>query len=899
MLISIFVFSRGGPLSLQRSMQKKTNALHRGSAPAGLTGLPWKKALLSSAATLALLGVSLEAKALALGAVTVHSALGEPLRAEIEVPQISSEEAASFQASVASPQAFSAAGVDYSPSLAGARLSLQRRPNGQAYLRLISERPINEPFLGVVIEANWATGRIVRDYTMLVDPPGRPVAAAPRPPQNTSAAPRPSVAPAITAQQVNRAESSPTPPRPARASKAIQPRSARTNNGGGGSQVTVQRGDTAFKIASNSLPESVSLDQMLMAMLRANPDAFIRGNINLMKAGAVLNMPSAEQASSISRSEARQAVATHSRNFQEFRRGLAQNAPRTQVEAASRSASGRVAANVQDGPSSPPASDRLTISKGTADAAAIPSAAETGLAQSRQAQEQSERIAELNRNIDELARLKEPASAAPAPGTASIAVPTGAMESASAASSAAEAPAATSASAPPAAASAPSPASAPRPASAPSPASAPAPVAKPAPVETAEPSFLDTLTENPLLPVAGAGLLALLAAYGVYRSRQKKNGTDPLNDALADSRVPADSFFGASGGKRVDTSESADRTGNQSSMMYSPSQIESAGDVDPVAEAEVYLAYGRDAEAEKILKEALRVYPGKVSIQRKLAEIYAKRRDVRALEAVATEIRAASGGTGADWDQVRELGQKLDPTNELYASGVTHTRSGFGIVAPQPDFDVDTLQEEPSITSRIEDKKPQPDVADGLDLNLDDALVTPEPSAKAGKNAASSVPAIAPGAIAAATSSAGNQPTASKASADSPSTSDLAPLDFDLSLSDLDSPKSASAGAPPPAPVKEPTKADSLDLADPSNDSGMIEFDLDALSADPETRTSDLLPEQPEESEEDPLSTKLALAREFHAIGDTEGALSLVKEVVSEADGPIKARAERFLSELS
>ena len=869
-------------------MQNKTNALHRGSAQAGLTGLPWKKALLSSAASIALFGVNLEAHALALGAVTVRSALGEPLRAEIEVPQISSEEAASFKASVASPQAFGAAGIEYSPALAGARLSLQRRPNGQAYLRLVSDRPVNEPFLGVVIEANWATGRLVRDYTMLVDPPGRPVASAPVPPPTASAAPQSAGTPATVAEQIGRGEAAQRPARPTRAARESQPRTTpRTSSAAsanGGAQVTVQRGDTAYNIASRNLPDGVSLDQMLMAMLRANPDAFIRGNVNLMKAGAVLNMPSAEQANSMSRSEARRAMVTHSRDFQEFRRALAQNAPGARVEAASRSASGRVAANVQDGQSASPAPDRLTISKGSADAASAPGGAEAGLAQSRQAQEQSERIAELNRNIEELARLKDPATASPAPGTPAINVPAGATEPASAAPSAVEAPPAATASAPPAAT------------------PSPAPAPKPSPMEVSEPSFLDTLTENPLLPVAGAGLIALLAAYGVYRSRQKKNGSDPLNDALSDSRVSADSFFGASGGKRVDTSESSDRAGPQSSMMYSPSQIESAGDVDPVAEAEVYLAYGRDTEAEKILKEALRVYPGKISIQRKLAEIYAKRLDARALEAVATAIRTATGGIGADWEQVRELGQKLDPGNKLYASGLNAPKTAPSAAPEHPDFDVDTLQEEPSISSRIAEDGQQPGSPASLDLSLDDALVKPEAFTQASKPAGTSASGIAASVATAAASTVGSKPVASEPPADSASASDLAPLDFDLSLSDLTSPDTISKAAPSPEPAAKAAKAAPPDMPKASSgpsDSGMIEFDLEALSVDPETRTADLLTDQPDESEDDPLSTKLALAREFHAIGDTEGALSLVREVVAEASGPIKARAERFLSELS
>ena len=161
-------------------MHKNTVTDREGiSAPARAAGIPLlKKAALASATALALLSISLDAQAVALGAIAVRSALGEPLRAEVEIPQISSEEASTFQANMASPQAFRAAGVDYSAALAGARVTLQRRPNGQAYLRIVGTRPINEPYVGVVIEANWANGRIVRDYTLLLDPPTREAAPA-------------------------------------------------------------------------------------------------------------------------------------------------------------------------------------------------------------------------------------------------------------------------------------------------------------------------------------------------------------------------------------------------------------------------------------------------------------------------------------------------------------------------------------------------------------------------------------------------------------------------------------------------------------------------------------------------------------------------------------------------
>jgi len=885
--------------------------------------------VLASAASLAMLGLSLEAQALALGAITVRSALGEPLRAEIEVPQISSEEAESFQASLASPEAFRAAGVEYSPALAGARLSLQRRLNGQAYLRLVSDRPVNEPFLGVVIEANWATGRMVRDYTMLVDPPSRAAAPAPTPPQ-LAEAPPPITRPSVAEQVTRPARPDTSQARPAPSAQASRPQSLSADGGG---RVTVRRGDTAYRIATNHLPEGVSLDQMLMAMLRANPNAFIRGNVNLMKAGAVLDIPGTEQAQALSRGEASRSVAAQTRDFHEYRRGLAQNAPRTEVEAASQSASGQVSASVQES-AAPAAADRLTISKGTADAASdtasAPSQAETGLAQTRQAQEQAERIAELNRNIAELARLQNPAAGSEAAGgTPSIAVPAGAVPGASAAAASDSAPAATGATLAPVdaasaaaspgnaasaedsasvaaadAASAASPGTTPA-EPAPAPAPPPSPVAKPAPLNVEEPSFVDALKENPLLPIAGAGLLALLAAYGVYRSRQKKKDTAPLDSALTESRPQSDSFFGSSGGQHVDTTSEKPSlsAAAPSSMMYSPSQIDTAGDVDPVAEADVYLAYGRDLQAEEILKEALRVHPGKVSIQRKLVEIYVKRRDARAVEALATEIHAATGGTGSDWAYVREQGRKLDPENKLYAltdfsadaGGAVDTTAAF-----KQGFSADTS---PMSTRLMDDKLPSE--LPSLDLDLSDAPLKADPVKPSG--VATTLAATSAGVAAAGAAAALRPPAAAPAAAEprpatsAPAKSELTPLDFDLDL-DLGAPE--RKGASEPTAPDSSVPGSSAAATPPTTvgaelDSGMIEFDLEALSVDPDSRVSELRTEQPDDADDDPLSTKLALAREFHAIGDTEGALSLIKEVVAEASGPLKARAERFLKELS
>ena len=142
------------------------------------------------------LGSSLpgDALALALGRATVQSALGEPLRAEIDIPEISADEVASLRAIVAAPDAFRAAGLEYNQSLAGLQISLQQRPDGRSYLRLSSARAVNDPFVDLILEANWASGRIVRDYTLLFDPPTMRQAPV------TSLAPVLSSAPSAAAQ---------------------------------------------------------------------------------------------------------------------------------------------------------------------------------------------------------------------------------------------------------------------------------------------------------------------------------------------------------------------------------------------------------------------------------------------------------------------------------------------------------------------------------------------------------------------------------------------------------------------------------------------------------------------------------------------------------------------------
>lgn len=846
-----------------------------------------------------------DALALALGRVTVQSALGEPLRAEIDVPDINAAEASSLRVTLAPGDTYRAAGVDVNPALNGLEITLQRRADGRSYLRLRGPNAVNEPFVDLIVEANWATGRLVRDYTLLFDPPNlrastpqpapvAPRATAPSPaPAPAAAAPAPAPSPAPAAPVT----AAPRPaPAPAPASAAPAPVSDAQR------QVTVQRGDTAGAIAMANRPANVSLDQMLVAMLQANPNAFIDGNVNRIRAGAVVDLPSRAEASAIDASEARQTIAAQSRDFDEYRRRLAGAVPAAQVDTAQREAAGRVQTEVQDRGAPAPSSDRLTLSRPQGGAAGTGSEAQ--IAQQRQSSDAAQRSAELQRNIDELAKLdsqaKAPAAPAPAPAPAAAATPAPAAPA-----PAAEAPAASPAPAPAAETPAPAPAEAAAPAPTPAPApapvvAAPRPPAVPAPAVD-EPGFLSSLTDNPLLLPAAGGLLALLAGLGLWRVRQRKANAN-VDSSFLESRLQPDSFFGSSGGQRIDTAEAM---ASGSSMVYSPSQLDAAGDVDPVAEADVYLAYGRDLQAEEILKEAMRSTPTRVAIHTKLLEIYAKRRDARAFEVVASEAFGLTQGDGPEWERACELGRELDPTNPLYhpggkpvpKAGLAAATAAGGLHAFGPS--TVNLDSQASTGAGPLDLD--------LDIPIDDAPASrPVPAERPDMAAMSDLDDLE-------ATEALTAPTASPASAPSSMS-----MDFDL---DLPSPANeAERSATTPADIEVPSLGQGapdsisapnfdLDLKTTSTKGGLtpepagslMDFNLDGLNLDLDSGHKEPVTMAPagDLTEENPLETKLSLAEEFRAIGDFEGARSLAEEVLAEASGPLKAKASTFLADLT
>jgi pilus assembly protein FimV len=875
----------------------------------------WQLSLLSAAIALALGITSTDASALALGRLNVQSALGEPLRAEIDVTEITAAEAENMKVHIASSEAFRAAGVAYSAALADVRVSLQRRANGRYVVRLAGSRSLNDPFVDLLVEANWNSGRIVRDYTVLLDPPGSRQATALLAPQTSMAAPvQPRDPQAQSPAPVVVQAAAPRRQRPAPVPVTVAKAPART--GSGEQQVTVQHGDTASKIAGAYKPADVSLDQMLVALLRSNPNAFIGGNINRMKAGAVVDVPTAAQASAVPASDAKRTVTAQSHDFGEFRRRLADSAPTTRVASAGRQASGKLEANVEDRNAAAKSPDKLTISQGTSAARA----AEDKLASERQAQDGKTRVAELSKNIDDLNKLKAATAAAPAAATstppstapaarpgasatppAAIAPPAAAAPAAITSPAAANAsttataaapsaapgtPAATSGIAvPPIVAGADASSAAPTPAAA---ETAPKPPVKATPTPPPEqPGFVAELLDNPLL-LGGAAIIALLIGFLLYRVRGRKR-QDAGHSVFLESRMPKDSFFGASGGESVDTKH----RGN-SVLSYSPSQLD-AGDVDPVAEADVYLAYGRDLQAEEILREALRVNPQRTAIHLKLLEIHAKRRDLRAYESLATEVRKLTGGSGNEWNRVVEMGKNLDPGNPLYESSV-RSASAVETKSPTTDNGVTIPMPKAPIMMPVAAAPPAflPSIAP-LDFDLD---LSKPAAAKAAAFSATLPPATSRGAVP-------FVQTMREAPHVLPSVvAAVTPL---LSRDEIDLENDFDTA---PAALEPITRVAGLDdesthpatlRAGPPEDSGFIEFDMSSLGGLPRTPTDTVRGrlEPLDESTESPHAVKLSLARELQALGDVEGARSLVEEVEAESSGDAKSQARQLLAQLN
>lgn len=580
-----------------------------------------------------------------LGKLTVQSALGQPLRAEIELLSVTKDDLADITAKLASPDAFRQARIERQEALGSLRFSVDQRANGQPVIRITSTTSVPDPFLDMLIELNWSSGRLVREYTILLDPPAS---------EKPAEAVRPAAAPEVTRNGAVRpaaAQSASAPgvetPKPKPVAPAPVPAAPRRYG-------PVKSGETLRAIAGKLKPAEVSLEQMMVGLYQANKDAFQNNNMNRLNRGRVLNVPDADAARASTKVEASRTVQGHAAEWGAYRRKLAEMAGEAVAPKVEEKAAGKIVPKEEARPAPAPAApkDVLKLSKGEPGGVGKQDAKtqermhaleEELAAKGRAVQEAQDRVSQLERTVRDMQKLLE-------------------MKS----QEAAKAPVA-----PPPAPVAEKPAAAPEPAPAPAPVvekAKPAPVVAPLPVEEPASSWISTFISNPIYigGVVAAVLLSALLWMMMVGSRRRQGLTKFEDSIMTGGEFKNNAVFNASAGNV------ASGASTEGSMLLTDFSRLGMGaidshEVDPIAEAEVYMAYGRDAQAEEILREALGKDPSRHEIALKLLELYASRKDATGFETTASELYAGMGGQNTPvWQRAAEMGRSIDAQNPLY-----------------------------------------------------------------------------------------------------------------------------------------------------------------------------------------------------------------------------------------
>jgi pilus assembly protein FimV len=783
------------------------------------------------------LGLPVAALAAGLGKLTVHSALGDPLQAEIEIVSVRSDELASLQARIAPPSAYKQANIDYQPGLASVRAKIETRA-GRPVVVLTSTQPITDPFLNVLVELTWTTGAVTREYTFLLDPPAY-------------AAPRPAV-PEV--KEVRPQEAPPQPAPPSQAAPAPSPGPAATVVAAAPAEPTpetygpVRRGETLSQIAERTRYPGASLEQMLVALFRSNPDAFMDNNMNRLKAGPILRVPNREETMAIDQKEAVAEFRAQVASWKAYRDQLAAAAATVESPAGEgQAAAGQVTVAVEEKVQAEPPKEVLKLSKAEAGPAPagqslqerIRALEEENIAKEKALKEAQERVALLEKNIQDMQKLLE-LKGQPLVPTAPEAAKTDAAqakpEPVGQAGGVAPQPKVKPETAPAAPAQA-------------APSTAPAPeqprqqaAPKPAPPPPAEPSLMETLLGEPLYLAGAGGVVVLLLGWGLYASRRRQAAGAAPEETLAEPGIGSAPAAVASQEAAVPLSAESTAAG--------PGTLD---EVDPLQEAEVYLTYRRDAQAEEVLKEAIAKTPKRPELYLKLLEVYSMRQDKTQFEETARRLQAIAPGT-PHWEKAVTMGLALDPTNPLYGGTPAPAASAAGLdtVAPATErsqgMDVDfDLGGKP----QAETPPPRPTLSAerasaGLDTSTVDFEITSGVTAGHHKEM--------------------------KAARD---------VDESLSVSfDLSGLEQSRTEDRPAGPQESTaTKLDfdfSLDLGEPAQET----------------------PGGAKDSHWQEVATKFDLAKAYKEMGDKEGAREILQEVLREGDEQQRRDAQALLETL-
>jgi pilus assembly protein FimV len=405
------------------------------------------------------------------------------------------------------------------------------------------------------------------------------------------------------------------------------------------------------------------------------------------------------------------------------------------------------------------------------------------------------------------------------------------------------------------------------------PAQAVKPKAPPAPPPP-EPSIIDELLDNPIALAGLAGVIVLLAGYGVWSWRKKKATQAKFQDSVLGAATAA----GAASGSAAVAAPSA----SQASVSQPIPGME-ADEVDPIAEADVYMAYGRDAQAEEILKEALQKDAKRTAVHSKLLEIYANRRDAKSFEQTALKLKSLTNGTGPEWDKAAALGRSVDPQNGLYGGGAPATApvaAAAAAAAPNLDFDLSGTPSEQNSMPDISLDEPKAPAPSGLDFNFD------SPTAAGGSKAKSDF-----------------TPEGTLIMGEQPGDKTVTHMDFNLDSGE-------EAKQPPAAPQPKTASADSgldfdisLDLGGddkkPDADKTAAPLDLSSISLDLGAASDPAAPPSGTDPKWQEVATKLDLAKAYEEMGDKDGARELLNEVMKDGDTAQKGQAQQLLTKLA
>ena len=625
--------------------------------------------------------------AAALGEISVQSAIGQRLSAEIEIVGLSKNDADTIALRLAPPEVYKEAGLDYSAVLRSMRFNIEKKAE-RYVVRLSSEEVVNDPFITILFEIDTDGNRNIRQYALLLDPPAVDQQVAVTEPQTAVV---PELNAAVVPANSDAKETAPTA------------EVAATH--------TVNKGETLHGIASQLKPADTKLEQVLIALQRLNPNAIDGDNINRIKAGAVLTLPDAETIKAIDAADARKLVNAQTADFRRYREQLAQQARKPEANpearadsATNRQSQGRVGVQVTE-PTGTATQDKLRLSKagvqGNSQSAANDAANMDKIAAEKALAEANDRVAALEKNVRDMSSLLDMKNQTLAAmqnqnkSAASSSEPTPSTEQASAQNST---PVVT--------------------------------ATEPQATEQAEatsPSLVQMVEEkiktDPLVTemktwkwdsaqffnqdtaayASAAAVMLLSLAFissVVRRRRHPSSNVYDANPFLNERKTKAQSELST----KVDKAPTEVETKNSvfhSHFVPSVSQLD-INEVDAVAEADAYIAYGRDKQAEEILLDALRTHPQRHALRVKLLEIHAGRQDKKKFAALAKELQDLSKGVGAEWEQAMRIGRILDPDNPLYSAAKTSARTTQTIVTRNDNQEILT-RTEPSLKLVVSD----------------------------------------------------------------------------------------------------------------------------------------------------------------------------------------------------